>query len=192
MFEALTSHTGIFDCAAIDATHVKAYRSAAGRKGAFLQAIGRSRGGRTIKLHGLVDDRGRAPMLLLSAGHINSISVAEALIRSADPLRRLPANKGYDADRFSSYSMSAAIPPIAFRRAHPFPRTSEPTGAQQGRAHVVQAQGLPACCSPIRQARQGPARRCLHRSSLGLLPQLIRSLGRAGSGPRGRARDGCG
>ena len=33
MFEALTGHNGIFDGAAIDATHVKAHRSAAGAKG---------------------------------------------------------------------------------------------------------------------------------------------------------------
>ena len=60
MFEALTGHSGIFDEAAIDATHIKAHRSAAGAKGGdFAQAIGCSRGGRTAKLHGLVDDRGR-------------------------------------------------------------------------------------------------------------------------------------
>ncbi len=33
MFEALTGHSGIVDGAAIDATHVKAHRSAAGAKG---------------------------------------------------------------------------------------------------------------------------------------------------------------
>ena len=33
MFYALTGHSGIFDGAAIDATHIKAHRSAAGAKG---------------------------------------------------------------------------------------------------------------------------------------------------------------
>jgi len=33
MFEALTGHSGIFDGVAIDATHVKAHRSAGGAKG---------------------------------------------------------------------------------------------------------------------------------------------------------------
>ena len=33
MFLALTGHTGIYGSAAIDATHVKAHRSAAGAKG---------------------------------------------------------------------------------------------------------------------------------------------------------------
>ena len=32
MFEALTGHSGIYDCSAIYATHVKAHRSAAGAK----------------------------------------------------------------------------------------------------------------------------------------------------------------
>lgn len=33
MFEVLTGHNGIFDGAAIDATHIKAHRSASGAKG---------------------------------------------------------------------------------------------------------------------------------------------------------------
>jgi len=43
----------------IDSTTAKAHRSAAGGKGADLQAIGRSRGGRTTKIHAVVDGCGR-------------------------------------------------------------------------------------------------------------------------------------
>jgi len=68
------------------------------KRGAFAQAIGRSRGGRTTKVHGWVDDRGRPRVLLLSAGNINDISMAEALIQAAGPIRLLLADKGYDAD----------------------------------------------------------------------------------------------
>lgn len=122
MFEALTGHSGIFDGAAIDATHIKAHRSAAGAKrGAFFQAIGRSRGGRTTKLHGLVDDRGRPRVLLLSAGNVNDISMAEALVRAAGPFRRLLADKGYDANHFrrllAERGTEAVIPSTASRRA---------------------------------------------------------------------------
>ncbi|MEP9347811.1 IS5 family transposase [Xanthobacter sp. KR7-225] len=122
MFEALTGHSGIFDGAAIDATHVKAHRSAAGAKGGpFAQAIGRSRGGRTTKVHGLVDERGRPRVLLLSPGNINDISMAEALIQAAGPFRRLIADKGYDVDhlrrRLAERGTEAVIPSTASRKA---------------------------------------------------------------------------
>ena len=43
------------EAAAIDATYVKAHHSAQGGKGATAQAIGRSRGRQTTKVHALVD-----------------------------------------------------------------------------------------------------------------------------------------
>jgi hypothetical protein len=62
---------------AADATPVKAHRSGGRRKrGDFAQAIGRSRDGRTTKLHGLADDQGRPRGLLLSSGNTNDISLA--------------------------------------------------------------------------------------------------------------------
>ena len=91
------------------------------KRGAFFQAIGRSRGGRTTKLHGLVDDRGRPRVLLLSAGNVNDISMAEALVRAAGPFRRLLADKGYDANHFqrllAERGTEAVIPSTASRRA---------------------------------------------------------------------------
>jgi len=43
IFEALTGHSGIYGLAAIDGTHIKEHRSAAGGKGAFEQARSASR-----------------------------------------------------------------------------------------------------------------------------------------------------
>lgn len=37
-------------------------------------------------------------MLLISAGNTNDISMAAALVRTAGPIPRLPADRGYDAD----------------------------------------------------------------------------------------------
>ncbi|MBL8568221.1 MAG: IS5 family transposase, partial [Phreatobacter sp.] len=83
--------------------------------------MGRSRGGRTTKVHGLVDERGRPRVLLLSAGNINDISMAEALIQSAGPFRRLLADKGYDAThlrrRLAERGAEAVIPSTASRKA---------------------------------------------------------------------------
>lgn len=63
-----------------------------------MQGIGRSRGGRTTKIHGLVDDRGRPRVLLLSAGNTNDISMAQALIEAAGSFQKLLADRGYDAN----------------------------------------------------------------------------------------------
>jgi hypothetical protein len=48
------------DTRSIDSTSIKVQRSAAGGKGgAHKQAIGRSRGGRTTKIHAITDSQGR-------------------------------------------------------------------------------------------------------------------------------------
>ena len=51
-------------------------------------------------------------MLLISAGNINDISMAEALIRAAGPFRRLLADKGYDADHFRAAIRHARAEPV--------------------------------------------------------------------------------
>ena len=60
-------------------------------------------------------------MLLLSAGNINDISMAADLIRAAGPIRRLLADKGYDADHLrkllADQGAEAVIPSTTSRRA---------------------------------------------------------------------------
>lgn len=51
-------------------------------------------------------------MLLLSAGNINDISMAEALILAAGPFRRLLADKGYDANHFRKLLAERGAAPI--------------------------------------------------------------------------------
>ena len=68
-----------------------------------------------------MDERGRPRVLLLSAGNINDISMAEALIQTACPTRRLLADRGYDADHLrkllADRGIEAVIPSTAARRA---------------------------------------------------------------------------
>jgi transposase len=68
-----------------------------------------------------VDERGRPRVLLLSAGNINDISMAEALIRATSPSRRLLADRGYDADHLrkllADRGTEAVIPSTTSRRA---------------------------------------------------------------------------
>jgi hypothetical protein len=46
------------------------------KREAFVHAIGRSRGGRTTKIHAVSDGRGRPVAFLLTPGHIADISAA--------------------------------------------------------------------------------------------------------------------
>ncbi|WP_245479850.1 IS5 family transposase [Hansschlegelia zhihuaiae] len=121
LFEALTGHSGVWGTVAIDATHVKAHRSAAGAKGGPSQAVGASRGGRTTKLHALTDLAGRPRVLLLSPGNVNDVSMAAALIAAAGPFDRLLADRGYDANAvralIDARGAQAVIPSTTSRRA---------------------------------------------------------------------------
>ena len=65
---------------------------------AFNEAIGRSRGGRTTKIHALTDDQGRPRVLALTPGNTGDVTVAPALIKAAGPFSRLLADKAYDAN----------------------------------------------------------------------------------------------
>ncbi len=94
-------------------------RLVGGVRRAKIQAIGRSRGGRTTKIHALTDTQGRPYVLVLTPGNIADITAAPALL-TAMPLRaRLIADKGYDADslrrRLAASGTQAVIPSTASR-----------------------------------------------------------------------------
>ena len=85
----------------IDSTYVRVNQSACNPAGGpRRQSIGPSRGGRTTKVHALVDGRGRALKLILSAGNVVDITVATALVADLDESTcgTLVADKGYDSD----------------------------------------------------------------------------------------------
>src|SRR6266704_510757 len=83
------------------------------------QAIGRSRGGLTTKIHALVDALGNPVELMLTPGQAHDLACAEPLIESADP-DALIADKAYDADRFietlDQRGITPVIPPKANRK----------------------------------------------------------------------------
>jgi transposase len=89
------------------------------KRGAFEQALGKSRGGRTSKLHALTDDQGRPRVLILTAGNTNDITVAAQLIERAGPIRRLLADKAYDANHLrhllAEQRIEAVIPSTTSR-----------------------------------------------------------------------------
>jgi len=103
---------------AIDSTYVKAQRAAFGAKrGRSAEAIGRSRGGWTTKVHALTDVVGRPYALMLTACNVSDVKAAPALLERAGRMRYLLADKGYDADRLRrSIRDVGALPVIPGRR----------------------------------------------------------------------------
>lgn len=146
VFKALTGLSGVYASAAIDSTSTKAHRSAAGAKGAFFHGIGRSRGGRTTKIHALVDEQGRPRVLLLSPGTLADISMEHELIHRAGPFRKLLTDKGYDADHLRkrlAEQQAEAVIPARSRRKHPAPHDKLASPAKHRRTPLGEAEGLP-------------------------------------------------
>jgi len=107
----------------LDSTIVRAHPCAAGapkkKGGQANQALGRSKGGFSTKIHVSVDGLGNPLRFILTAGQRNDITQAEALIIDFD-FKRLIADKGYDADDFikliiDASEAEAVIPPRANR-----------------------------------------------------------------------------
>ena len=90
------------------------------KRGAQNQAIGKSRGGRTTKLHCLVDGLGNPLAFLLTPGDVHDITPAPALLATARA-RYFIADKAYDSNAFvaaiEAKGMIAVIPSRAGRLA---------------------------------------------------------------------------
>ncbi|MCQ8242175.1 IS5 family transposase [Rhizosaccharibacter radicis] len=109
----------------LDSSHVKAHRSAAGGKGGSgTQTIGRSRGGRTSKVHCLADHRGRPVAFSLTPGNVADISMAVPLLEAVTAPRRLIADKAYDVEslrRWLAERRVHAVIPSTATRTVPYP-----------------------------------------------------------------------
>ena len=125
VFERLAAASNIPDELSIDSTHIKAHRSATGpKKGKPPQAIGRSRGGRTSKIHALANAQGKPIAFVLTPGNVADITVAATLLDDIAPPCRLLADKADDADHFrqrlQDLDAEVVIPSNGSRR-RPYP-----------------------------------------------------------------------
>lgn len=86
--------------AMIDSTIVRANACAAGygKESQEKQALGRSKGGFTTKIHALVDALGNPLKIILTPGQRNDITQADTLVEELFDCGLL-ADKGYDADK---------------------------------------------------------------------------------------------
>lgn len=83
------------------------------------QALGRSRGGLTTKIHACVEGLGQLANFILTGGQVNDVTQAKALIEEIMP-GSVSADKAYDSDDLLSYiadkGAQAVIPPRANRK----------------------------------------------------------------------------
>jgi transposase len=98
----------------IDSTIVRAHAHAAGaKKGNADQALGRSRGGLSTKIHIRADAKGRPLAFTLTGGEAHDITGIDELLAGWDRLPRcLLADKGYDADRLREDLLLSGVNPI--------------------------------------------------------------------------------
>lgn len=85
----------------LDATIVRAHACVSGyiKNGNEIQALGRSKGGFTTKIHALVDALGNPIKFILTGGHRNDITQAAELLKEQRNTIVL-ADKGYDSNEF--------------------------------------------------------------------------------------------
>lgn len=89
------------------------------QRGEHSQAIGRSRGGRTTKIHALTDDLWRPVAFLLTGGNVADCTAGETLLEQLPDTRLVNGDKGYDSNairrQISDRGAFANIPPKANR-----------------------------------------------------------------------------
>ena len=82
------------------------------------QAIGRSRGFSTTKIHAVVDQEGRPRAFLLTGGNIADIDAALPLLAATAVGECVIADKGYDADHLRSYLEERSVEPVIPNKAN--------------------------------------------------------------------------
>jgi transposase len=91
------------------------------------EAMGKSRGGLSTKIHAAVDALGNPVRLLLTAGQTSEYTQAEALIEGFEAGYVL-ADKGYDSDQFVfAIEKNQAIPVIPSKKNRKMPRDLDKT-----------------------------------------------------------------
>lgn len=87
----------------IDGSIVKAHQDSSGAASSSDEAIGKSRGGSSTKIHLAVDSGGLPVYFEISGGQINDIVHAQSLVSAAPKSCSVTADKGYDSDSFRAF-----------------------------------------------------------------------------------------
>jgi transposase len=166
----------------LDATVVRAHVSAAGAKGGQDgQALGRSRGGFSTKIHLKADLDGRPLAFHLTEGQAGDSPQVEVLLDLGPDItpRAAVGDKGYDAKANRSAARAQHLPGDPGQVIGPEPAGLLPEGAlSRPRPHRTprrQAQALQAPCAPLRE--NGQELRILRRIRSGPHHRQIRPHG---------------
>lgn len=95
------------------------------KRGASDQAIGRSRGGRTTKIHAVVDSYGRPIAFEVTPGQLGDVRAALALLGPLPSGRLCLADTAYDSDGLRQFLHDRGTVPVipnnpTRKRVHPF------------------------------------------------------------------------
>ena len=108
--------------------HLQGSPFGGGRKrGDQVQAIGRSRGGRTTKIHAVVDGSGRPIAFEITPGQLGDVRAALALLGPLPPAAICAADTAYDSDGLRQFLIERGTLPVipnnpTRKRPHPFNR----------------------------------------------------------------------
>jgi transposase len=112
----------------LDSTTIRAHQHAAGMENTTpeQEALGRSRGGFSTKIHVAVDGLGKPTKILLSPGQDHDVTKAPELIKDSEA-EKVIADKAYDSDtlvaQIESQGATPVIPPRKNRnQARPYDR----------------------------------------------------------------------
>ena len=120
LWEHLQTEDGPITCHLfIDATIVRAHQHAAGalkkHGGQAAQALGRSRGGLSTKIHAGCRDERTSVAMVLTAGHCHESPVFETVLAQVPPVPSLThaiMDKGYDSNRIRAQLIAQDIVPV--------------------------------------------------------------------------------
>jgi len=113
-------------CGATDRLdHLQGPSLGSGRKrGDQTQAIGRSRGGRTTKIHAVVDGSGRPIAFEITPGQLGDVRAALALLGPLPPAALCAADTAYDSNGLRQFLIERGTLPVIPNnptRKHPHP-----------------------------------------------------------------------
>jgi DDE family transposase len=83
-----------------------------GKRGAQEQAIGRSRGGRTTKIHAVANASGRLIAFDVTAGQRGDVRSAPGLIEKLPKAAEVLADTAYDSDKFREFLIARGSTPV--------------------------------------------------------------------------------
>ena len=115
LFKVLSQDTDV-EWVFLDASYVRAHQHGHGAATPGDEAIGKSRGGNTTKIHLAVDSYGLPIHFELSAGQVSDISRAESLLDGVPVSEYVIADKGYDSQALRESIEARGSQPVIPRR----------------------------------------------------------------------------